>query len=190
MYLAEKWPRDMTVLKTNSITVYEDDTKADVSNGLYNHHVAVMNLNRGQKMWVNCGKYPWLDTMVNSMIDNVPGSILVGGSEDKYGNYYSSNDGTFKSGFYVSPNDKIVMTGDLVNYTNQTKKIYVKYEIDYLPGRQPGFDEAGLYMMSPGQCDGQFGMVKAPEGKKKFILSGSPITITRDGTLLNLSMPS
>ena len=82
------------VLKTNSIIAYKDGTKADVSNGIYNHHVSVMDMNRGQKVRFSCGKGGIMETLIETLGDTaMGGSIIIGRSEDKYGNYYSSQDG-------------------------------------------------------------------------------------------------
>jgi hypothetical protein len=177
-YLADGIPRDITILKTNTTVVYADGSKADISNGLYDHHTFMTNIDKPVPSWYNCGgnkKSPF-DSMT-------PGSLFIGGSEDKYGGYFSTPDGSVNSGYYVGQNDKLLMNGDVINYTNETKIVYTLNEIEYIPGKVAGMADASMYVMVPGQCDGQFGLVLGNQ-QKAFTLKGTPMSVTRDGTIL------
>jgi hypothetical protein len=179
-YLAEGIPRDITILKTNTTVVYVDGSKADISNGIYDHHTFMTNIDKPLPSWYSCGdKKTFFESLT-------PGSLFIGGSEDRYGGYYTTPEGSVNSGYYVGQNDKLIMNGDVINYTNETKYVYTLNEIEYVPGKLKGMADASMYVMVPGQCDGQFGLV-LPSGQKVFTLKGHPFNVTHDGTILAFS---
>ena len=114
-YIADEIPRDITILKTNTTIVYADGNKADVSNGLYDHHTFMTNIDKPLPSWYSCGSKK---TLFESL---TPGSLFIGGSEDKYGGYFTTPSGSVNSGYYISQADKLIMNGDVINYTNETK---------------------------------------------------------------------
>jgi hypothetical protein len=66
-----------------------------------------------------------------------------------YGIPFTSMDGTYNSGFFMGPNDKILNQVDLVNYNADTKNIYLNYEIEYVDGHV-GSDSAAVLMSVTG----------------------------------------
>jgi hypothetical protein len=115
-----------------------------------------------------------------------PGSLFVGGSEDRYGGYFTTPDGSFNSGYYIGQKDKLVLNGDLVNNSDETKTVYTLNEIEYIPGKVNGMSEASMYVMVPGQCDGQFGVI-FPSTQKAFTVKGRALNVTKDVTILAFS---
>jgi hypothetical protein len=177
MYTADGIPRDITVLKSNVTLVYADGSKADVSNGIYQHHTFVTAASKSLPSWFNCGSSRMMFESLS------PGSLVIGGSEDKYGSYFTNPSGDINSGYYISPSEKLLMNGDVINYTNETKTLYTLNEIEYIPGKKEGMMDASMYVMVPGQCEGQFGLVQGG-GTKQFTIKGKAMNVTRDGTIL------
>jgi hypothetical protein len=175
-YLGDDLPRDVTILMANASVVYEDGTIIDVNTGLYNHHLLVIDLSKSA---------PTIATCPNGKGVQPPGmSMFAGSSEDKGGAFFTTADGQFNSGYYVGKNDKIIMNGDIVNYTNETKTVYSLIDVQYVEGKPAGNMEAVTQLWSVGQCDGQVGFVKPPPGQKKFALKSQVMNITQDGTFL------
>jgi hypothetical protein len=79
-------------------------------------------------------------------------SLFTGGVEDKGDSWYTSPDGRFNSGFYVSPKDKMFSTGQVVNYSNKTQEVYAKLEVEFIPGRVKDALEVGIQSMSVTGC--------------------------------------
>jgi hypothetical protein len=181
-YLADGFPRDITVLKSNTTVVYADGTRADVGNGIYDHHTYMSDMDKPIPGWFNCG------SRNSAFVSLSPGSLFVGGSEDKYGGYFTTPDGGFNSGYYIGQKDRLVLNGDVINYTDETRTVYTLNEIEYIPGKAKGMSEASMYVMVPGQCDGQFGLV-LPNAEKTFTVKGRALNVTRDVTILAFSKP-
>jgi hypothetical protein len=76
------------------------------------------------------------------------------------------------------------MNGDVINYTNETKVLYTLNEIEYMPGKAPGMMDASMYVMVPGQCEGNYGVINGAKQEKKFTIKGKAMNVTRDGTIL------
>ncbi|KAE9980993.1 hypothetical protein EG328_011894 [Venturia inaequalis] len=177
-YAAEDIPRDITVLKSNVTLVYTDGTKADVSNGVYQHHSYITAATKKLPSWFNCGTSKMLFESLS------PGSLFIGGSEDKYGGYYTTPTGDLNSGYYISKEDKLIMNGDVINYTPADKIVYTLNEIEYMPGKAKGLMEASMYVMVPAQCEGQFGIISGAGRSPQFSVKGKAMTVTRDATIL------
>jgi hypothetical protein len=111
-------------------------------------------------------------------------SMIGGSSEDKGGAFFSTKDGMFDSGYYVGPKDRIMMNGDIVNYTNETKEVYALIDLQYIEGKPKGFMESVTQLWSVGQCDGQIGFVRPPPGQKKFSIKSRSMKVVQDGYFL------
>src|ERR1700712_3470440 len=134
-YLADGFPRDITILKSNTTVIYADGSKADVTNGIYSHHTYMSNIDKTIPVWFTCGSR---NSMFTSLL---PGSLFVGGSEDRYGGYFTTPDGSFNSGYYIGQKDKLVLNGDLVNSSDESKTVYTLNEIEYIPGKVRGMKD-------------------------------------------------
>jgi hypothetical protein len=173
--IAADFPKDITVLKTNTSLVLEDGTRADISNGLYLHHLLFFNPVKPYPPMVGCDGRP---------LHRFPVSLFMAGSEDIPGGVFTTGDGKFNSGYYIGKADPIVMMGDVVNLKNETRYVYAKSDIEYLPGKVAGMMDASIQMLNVGQCDGSFGVFNAPEGLQKFTLNGTAMDVMTDGYLI------
>jgi hypothetical protein len=181
-FMAEDLPRDVTILTANSTVVYADGTPADVNNGIYNHHLLFLDLDKGAQTVATCP---------NGIPVQPPGmSVLTGSSEDKGGAFYTSMDGKFNSGYYVGKNDKVIMNSDMVNYSNQTKELYWLVDIQYIEGKVPDHLEVVNQLWSVGTCDGQIGFIKPPKDKSKFVVASKEMKIQTGGYFIAFSMSS
>src|ERR1700744_1113223 len=123
VYLADGIPKDITILKTNTTIVYADGGRADVSNGVYNHHAFMGDVKRPLSEWYSCGGTGFNNSnMLNNPANG--GSLFIGGSEDKYGAYFTTPQGDVKSGYYVGRKDQLMMNIDFIKYNNETKQVY------------------------------------------------------------------
>lgn len=176
-YIASDWPKDVTVLRANSSVVYADGREIGFHNGLYNHHLLLMDLTKPS---------PTIGRCPNGRAIEPPGfNMFAGSSEDKGGAFYHL--GTAQpdlTGYYVRPADSVLMLGDVVNYTPEPKTVYALNDLEYVDGRPPGTLEAVTQLWSVGACDGNIGFVTPPLGQTKFKLSSRRIAIVEDGRFL------
>jgi hypothetical protein len=113
---------------------YEDGTVADPSNGIYAHHMLSSDISKRGVLPVGlCDSANPSAASAGFPIDI--GAPFIGGSEDTGEPLmFTSQDGTYESGFLVGKNDNFVLTTDLVNYNNVTKNIYVSMDIEWVNG--------------------------------------------------------
>src|ERR1700753_3061028 len=118
-----------TVLAGQIKLFYEDGTPANVSNGVYVHHILTNGAAKDAGMrFINLGM---------TGMAGASGNGFVGAGDDN-GNkpwvYAPKTNEKFESGYHLSPgigfNAQIV----LVNYNKTPKSVCVAYDLEYLPG--------------------------------------------------------
>jgi len=116
---------DCTVLAGQIVLKYMDGTIANISNGVYVHHILTSGLKANPAFVRSCA---------GGGLDG--GSGFVGNGDDNSNEpvLYASKDGTLETGYWVSPTDRFMGTYVLVNYNKEPKKIYVFYDLEWVPG--------------------------------------------------------
>lgn len=179
------FPSDITLTFTDHYLEYEDGTRADATNGVYSHHTFYMDTTKKWKSKWSCpgpsGKsYPQI--YLNSVMNNQ-------GADNSVTNY-TSPDGKFNSGFYVSKSDLILSAGEVINNNDEPKKIYVIADIEYLPGKQPDFLDSSIQALFISGCDwnniGGAMNLKLPPGAKKHVFKSQEMIFDDDGYIINL----
>jgi hypothetical protein len=180
-------PQDILVLSTNSTLTYADGTAADVVNGIYNHHLMVIDMTKSTTGPIACP---------DGKVTGEPVSPLMGASEANRDLLFVAPEVDFNGGYYIGKSDKLMLSAEIVNYTNDTKQIYSVTEMEYVPGRPRGSLDMGLQILDVGQCDtkagaggmsgmsGGEGMIMAPKDKKVFSVESKKMSITQDGFIL------
>jgi hypothetical protein len=172
---ASQFPKDITVLRTNASIVLKSGEKASVSDNLYLHHLLFFDSQKPIPEFLGC---------YGSNITPYPLSLFMAGSEDVGGGDFTTSDGRLNSGYYIGPEETIIMTGDVVNLSNNTQHVYAAAEIEYIEGRVPNMMDASILMTNIGQCDGDIGIFEAPEGQTKFSVNGTDMDVLRDGYII------
>jgi hypothetical protein len=188
MDVAADIPKDITIL--DAITgVYDDKMKEiDFNRGLYNHHNVFFDLGTSFPVPISCGS-SWFDMSNFKM----PVNIFMGGAADTSSNHYTSLDGKFNSGYYLSKNTDVLQMIDIVNYNDKPMDIYTVSELEYIPGKPPGLLQANSVTIALGMCDGMAGMKlmepmfkgQTADGNKTFSITGADVNVARDGYFLN-----
>jgi hypothetical protein len=117
--------------------------------------------------------------------------VMNNQGEDSALTTYTSPDGKLNSGYYVKKDDFIISSGEVINYNNIEKKVYVVADIEYLPGRQPDFYESAIQALFISGCDwqniGGAMNLKLPAGTKSHTFKSKEMMFAEDGYLVNLS---
>jgi hypothetical protein len=179
LYTVEKdFPTDITILDAFSYVADDKMKEIDRKDGLYNHHNVFIDLSSTPSSLVGCGGEPFA---------SVPVKVFLGGSADIQSYRYTTQDGKFNSGLYLKKDAPIMQMLDIVNYNNETQKVYTVSELEYYPGKPEGFLQGAMGGIDLGMCSGKSGMiVQAPKGTSKFTFGGKEMTIGRDGYFLSL----
>jgi hypothetical protein len=176
--LATDFPKDVTLLRANASIVLEDGTKADITNGFYLHHLLFFDMFK---------QYPAMVKCEDGEVRRFPMSMFMAGSEDIGGGKFTTNDGKLNSGYYIDNPDTISILGDVVNLYNDTRQIFAKADIEYIPGKVPGMMDTSIHMVNVGQCEGELGIFTASEEMKKFSLNGTAMEVAHDGYVITSS---
>jgi hypothetical protein len=140
---------DCTVLAAQVDVVFENGTRADIVNGVYLHHlVAGMmgnNTGKGGGSWIDMcpkpkggAKSSGLAGLLGSSLGSALGSggSFVGGAVDEFVDYFTSVDGRINSGFFIPANNRMFLSGEVINYLPVPQKAYVRLDIEWVPGKQ------------------------------------------------------
>jgi hypothetical protein len=131
---------------------------------------------------------PTIARCPNGMAIEPPGmSIFSGSSEDKGGAFYTvpKDKVDFNSGYYIGKDDKILMLGDIVNYTDEDKEIYTVTDLQHIEGRPPGTLDSITQLWSINLCDGIMGFLNPPKlDGGKFSIKSQEMKIQQDGYLI------
>ncbi|TID18936.1 putative amidase [Venturia nashicola] len=176
----DDFPRDITVLETTSRLQDEKFKRADTKDGIYNHHNVFMDFAPPPASAFACssGQKP---------AGLIPMSVLMAGAtEDGTISYAARPGASFKSGYYLSKDRKVLNMIDVINYNDVERTVYVEAEMEFLPGKQEGFLEARQERIDPGLCGGQNGvLIHAPKGQTKFSVNSTGVVAARDGYFIN-----
>jgi len=82
-----------------------------------------------------------------------------------------------------------LINGDLVNYNNQTKEVFMTADVHYVEGKAKGLLETSVHLLPVGTCESRFlgietMFMKPPKDKKQWSLKGDGLTVKEDGKLV------
>jgi hypothetical protein len=125
-----------TILAAQVGVVHADGKPANPSNGIYIHHILTSDSTKKTSHWVsNCGSPNSAPLNIAGLLG---GTAFVGTGEDSTegGAVYTSDDGTRNTGYHVGAGDTFTGWAEIVNYNKEAKKIYVFYDLEWVPGIQ------------------------------------------------------
>lgn len=108
------------------------------------------------------------------------GNTFLGTGNDEAGVSYTNADTNFKGGFYLK-DDFMGLQVDVVNYDKTPKKIYVTFDVEYLPGKT-GPDAASVLLSLTGCRSPAFMLVD-----KEAVMESDSFTVFEDGGIINAS---
>jgi hypothetical protein len=200
-------PTDVTVLAAQVNVVFENGTRADISNGVYLHHVISSITGKTQDMWLpfcpgsGSGAFdiskllpggldiskiiPGLDLTKIDLSKLNPGRLggagFVGGAVDEFIDYYTTPDGKFNSGYYIPPKISAMMSGEIINYLKEPQEVYIQFDVEFVPGKVG--TEAVKTAISVEGCDG-FPGTAFKNGVRGRVIS-KEYEIKKDGTIIS-----
>jgi hypothetical protein len=116
-----------TVLAGQIKTFYSDGKPANVSNGVYIHHILTNGIS-SQPAFVRSGIGGFA---------GATGAGFVGAGDDNGDRpwvYAPKNSSAFESGYQLSPTTRFSAQIVFVNYSKSPKSICLTYDLEYLPG--------------------------------------------------------
>jgi hypothetical protein len=137
--LKEGFCSNCTILAIKTDVVNEDESRMDISNGVYLHHAVSIDLGwRQMTNWLApCPelspmmKAPWTPAQFQT-----PATIFGNTAVDEFQQWFGSpRENSTQGGMYVSPLDFILLQAEMINYTQKEKKVYINFDYEYVPGR-------------------------------------------------------
>jgi hypothetical protein len=108
------------------------------------------------------------------------GNTFLGTGNDEAGVKYTNKAADLKGGFYLK-DDFMALQVDIVNYNKMPKKIYVTFDVEYLPGKT-GPDSASVLLSLTGCRTPAFMLVD-----KEVNMTSDSFVIFEDGAIINAS---
>jgi hypothetical protein len=176
------FPTDITILFVHLITHFADGTPVSNDNGVYNHHVFVVDKSKTPVAHIGCAGIPIPIMPINSIMGNsaeATSELASGGL-----NLTTRPD----TGNYVGKGHKMMIQLDLVNYNNKTENVYVTMDMSYIEGKGKGIWEIAQHLIPVGACaavnGGGVSALMPPEDKKKWTLKDDSFVMRDTGKLI------
>jgi hypothetical protein len=127
---------DCTLLSSMSGLEFKDGTKADPAHGVFIHHMSAADISRSGPWTVLPCDYDRWNFTAQPISPTIPFVTFMGvGEDDRNGPFlYTSEDGTYDSGFHLLQKSEILYQIELVNYNDDAKELYKTIEFEYLDG--------------------------------------------------------
>jgi hypothetical protein len=153
--LKEGFCSNCTILAIKTDVVNEDESRMDISNGVYLHHAVSINLGwRQMTNWLA----PCPDRTGRMISMGMPGQFqtpatMFGNTAvDEFQQWFGSpKEDSAQGGMYVSPLDFILLQAEMINYTQKEKKLYINFDYEYVPGRM-GKETTFTVVSTLGEC--------------------------------------
>lgn len=168
-----------TVLAGKVGVMFEDGSEANPAKGIYIHHVLTSDRTKKTSAFISsCNSPTRPGTSISSMMG---GTGFVGTGEDAGDRpyLYVTPNGKSNTGFWVDKGDQFSANVQLVNYNQQTKRVFVTYDLEWVPGKVGQNTKTILTSIS--QCGTSIklnhaGAANSTSGKFTFLESGKILT--------------
>lgn len=108
------------------------------------------------------------------------GNTFLGTGNDEAGVSYTNVGSNLKGGFYLK-DDFMGLQVDVVNYDKTPKKIYVTFDVEYVPGKT-GPDATSVLLSLTGCRSPAFMLVD-----KEVVMESDSFAVFEDGRIINAS---
>ena len=153
--LKEGFCSNCTILAIKTDVVNEDESRMDISNGVYLHHAVSINLGwRDMSNWLPaCPELgPMMKTASTPARFQTPVTMFGNTAVDEFQQWFGSpTERSTQGGMYVSPLDFILLQAEMINYTQKEKKVYINFDYEYVPGRM-GKETTFTMASTIGEC--------------------------------------
>ena len=130
-----------TVLYGKADTFYESGARAGFSEGIYVHHIVVVDLTKRSMPFYLCKGQ-------GDFLGSFPAAGFIVAGNDEAANYFTTPDGKFDSGYYIGQREMFAMQAEIINYKPTNQSVYITAEFEYLPGKISGFGDSTVSLLS------------------------------------------
>jgi hypothetical protein len=103
---------------------------------VYVHHILSVDLSKQGSMPISICDYANPVVNETSVVPMMPAYGFIGQGEDNGDTaiFFTTYDGSYPSGFHIGSDDKFLLQTDLVNYNNESRTVYVTFDLEYVDG--------------------------------------------------------
>jgi hypothetical protein len=186
---SKDFPKNITVLENHASITYENGSRADASTGVYTYHLFLADLSKKKLNPLiykeNVPSFSF--TNLFSLNAGTPTSVFVSTAEDDATISFASTSNEFKTGYHIASSDRVIFSGDLVDYRFFTQSVFVTIYLEYIDGKPTDFVDAAVATINVGMCNGTSGLERPPIGLKKWDVRSREMTAMQDVRLMNLA---
>jgi hypothetical protein len=182
-------PNNAAILSGRLDTIFEDGSRADVSKGVYIHHLLVADVGKTSAPFALCpgghnqkSFVPWLSSHIVESIG--AGLIQAGNDQVASPTIYASPKGPLNSGFLTGYDDTFLLEAEIVNYNKENTTIYMQMEVEYLPEIPADYLDASALVFSATGCASPG--YKPPGNNPKYNFTSEDFVMDRNGYILNM----
>lgn len=181
-------PDNAAILSGRLDTVFEDGSKADISKGVYIHHLLVADMGKTTAPFAFCPNghnqkdvFSW----GTSHLLEAVGAGLIQSGNDQVGtpNVYAATGGKIKSAFLTGWDDSFALEAEIVNYNQENTTIYFTMETEFLPDKPTDYLETSTVIFSATGCG--LPSYYPPPNTKRYNLTSEAFKMTNDGWVIN-----
>jgi len=126
--------QDCTMLAGRVGVMWSDGRQADPSNGIYIHHILSSDVTKKEKPWFsNCNTPTRASMNVNGLTGGT-GFLSTGEDSAAEQAMFTDTAGALNTGYHIKSTDRFNFWAQLVNYNKAPAKVYVTYDIEWVPG--------------------------------------------------------
>jgi hypothetical protein len=181
-------PDNAAILSGRLDTVFEDGSKADISKGIYIHHLLIADVGKNTAPFAFCpGGHNQKDLVswgASHVVESI-GAGLIQSGNDQVGslNVYATTKGEMKSAFLTGWDDTFVMEAEIVNYNQENTTVYFTMETEFLPEKPTGYLDSSTVIFSATGCAAP--SYHPPPTSKQYNLTSDGFKMTNDGWVIN-----
>lgn len=180
-YIVPDFPSNITILNGKMSVEFANGTEISNANGVYNHHAFFIDLSKPAAGGVACtGDMAWKPL--------APLNSVMGGAADSSEVMKANITTRPVTGTYIAKGSPILATGDLVNYNDAVKEVFMVADMQYIEGKGVGLTELQLNLISIEDCtkgaSPAAAFIRPPPGKKQFSLKGEGFSVKQDGKIV------
>jgi hypothetical protein len=154
-----------TILSLFADLEFADGTAATNNDGAWFHHAVLLN-SGPNIIETNCGG-------IGGSMGKVE-NIFMSGNEKSIGGF-AIPDSNIKSGYSLTPQDKFIMTTELMNMKDKEQWVWMTLTFDFLPGQHPDFKQGKTVWQSIGPAPPcRSNKVKSNWGPSNLTMSQQP----------------
>jgi hypothetical protein len=179
---------DCTVLAAQIDLVHKNGTRADISSGVYLHHMNMALLGSGmasEPAWVsmcpgNGTSGGGIASLLGKLDLNIGSGAFAGAAVDEFVDYFTDTKGKINSGYYIPPKANALMSGEVINYIKSPQQVYLQLDIEWVPGKVGA--NAMKTPLNVEGCDFTHSAFRKAVGKGKIV--SEEYTVKRDGVVV------